>query len=454
VPLLRANSTAVKRAGQRTLLAFVVILGLAGFAIVQSSSNVMRAEIQSVNAADLDLLSELYAQDGLSAVIDLIDVSTQRQFGRRAVFGAFTLEGGYLAGDLTKEPDLAQSNEIFLTHAAGDTGTAYLALKRTFPDAVLYVGRPSGIIDSTVRNFLLILPLAFLAILAVFILFLRAASGTMGGLLDRFQETLKAFSAGDHTARIPLGPHVDDRFHDVSLGINANLARADEATRVLENTTIAIAHDLRTPLTRASLAVQMAQTSKGIDPETGEKLHTASEEMAKLSQTFDTILRISNISASNGKANFSTFDLSALMHEIAESYVPVFEDARFELRAPETDGPALIRADKSMVAQLVINLLTNVMRHCPEGTVAQMAVARAGTSIVLTVADNGPGVPPDKLAWIFAPFTRVDESRSKAGTGLGLALVHAIALRNMATITARTCDPGLAFDVTFPAADA
>lgn len=452
MPLLRANSTAVKRSGQRTLLAFVVILGLAGFAIVQSSSNVMRVEIKSVNAADLDLLSELYAQDGLNALVDLVEIASHRRLGAREVFGVFTLEGDYLAGDLTVEPDIATSNEIFLTHAAGDTETAYLALKQLFPDAVLYVGRPSRIIDSTIQNLLLILPIAFLAIFTVFFLFLRVASETMGGLLDRFEETLKAFSAGDRSARIPLGPHFDDRFHDVSLGINANLSSADEATRVLENTTVAIAHDLRTPLTRASLAVQMAQTSTGLDAETEEKLQTASEEMAKLSQTFDTILRISNINASESAENFSTFDLSTLMADVAESYAPVFEDAGFELNAPETNGPAMIRADKNMIAQLTINLLTNVIRHCPEGTVANIALAHFENRIMLTVADNGPGVPPDKLTWIFAPFARVDESRSKAGTGLGLALVHAIATHNNATISARNCNPGLAFDVVFQAA--
>lgn len=453
MPLLRANSTAVKRTGQRTILAFVVILGLAGFAILQTSANVMRQEIQDVNTADLSLLDEIYSHDGLTAVIELVEVASQRRLGAREIFGVFTLEGEFLAGDLTQEPDLTASDELFIVHTAGDSETAYLAQQKLYPDAVLYVGRPSRIIRSTTRNLMIILPIAFLIILALFLVFLRVASETMGNLLDRFETTLMAFSSGDRDARIPLGPHFDDRFHDVSQSINANLESAAMATQVLENTTVAIAHDLRTPLTRASLALQTAQTSGGLDEETEDRLHQASEEMGKLSQTFDTILRISNINAARGDANFSTFDLVEVLTEICETYAPDFEDEGFVLQDVVFHGPAQINADKRMVAQLVVNLLTNVKRHCPVGTVVHIKTDQRDGMVVLTIEDNGPGVPTDKLDWIFAPFSRVDESRSKSGTGLGLALVKAIATHNKATITARNLAPGLAFDVVFPAVD-
>ncbi len=448
---LQANSSAVQRIGQWTLAAVVVILGVASFAIIVTSATVMREEIQAGNAAGLALFSEIHTQHGLSTLVDTVEIATRQPLGVREVFGVFTLEGEFLAGDMPQEPDLASSNEITLIHAAGDTETAYIGRRILLPDAVLYVGRPSKIMDRTIANLTMILPLTFLSILVVFIVFFRLAVGTMGRLLGKIEHALKAFSSGDHTARVQLGPDYDDRFHEISVRINDNLNRVDDATNVLENTTVAIAHDLRTPLTRASLAVQMAENSSSLDEETADKLHQASLEIGALCQTFDTILRISNINATSSDAALTTFELQPLVAEIIESFVAVFEDAGFVLTETATmTAPALIRADKSMVGQMIINLLTNVTRHCPVGTSTQVEISQRNDQIILTVSDNGPGVPPEKLSWIFAPFSRVDESRTKSGTGLGLALAKSIAQHNGATIVARNLNPGLAFDVIFP----
>jgi signal transduction histidine kinase len=265
--------------------------------------------------------------------------------------------------------------------------------------------------------------------------------------MDRIQTTLAAFGAGDTTRRIALGPDFDDRFHDISVSINDNLDRIETATQTLENTTIAVAHDLRTPLTRASLALQAFQASANLTEAESDQLDLATGQMAKLSQTFDTILRISNIGAHKGGAAFATFDLNDLVQDIVESYAPVLEDAGFALVA-DRRPPVPISADKNMLGQLIVNLLTNILRHCPTGSTAHIDVS-SENGPCLCIWDNGPGVPETAVESVFHPFHRLDVSRSTEGTGLGLAMVMAIAKHHGASITAENLTHGFSVTIYF-----
>lgn len=444
------NSSAVARTAVVMLLTCVAIMAATGFSIFESSEAVMTAEMNEVNDTDLAVLTELYEQDGLKGLSEAVNLTTNAPTGVHQIIGLFTLEGDYIIGDLDVLPDIKSAGEIRLRKGPDNIETAFLAKKILLPDAVLIVGRPSAIIQKTLRNLLFILPIASLALLATLMIGGGFASKTLGRYLDRFEGALKLFSRGDDTARVPLGPDMDDRLYDVSVGINHNLDYIANSTTNLRNTSTAIAHDLRTPLTRASLAIQVAESEGSLSNDAAEKLAQASLELGKLSATFDTILRISNISNSQSEAAFSQFDLHLLLAEIAESYDAVLEDVGYRLAPLATiDGPTMIWADRAMIAQLVINLLTNVMGHCPIGTTASMIVDNAAGNVTLTVFDDGPGVPPNELDTIFAPFSRLDQSRTAEGAGLGLALVRAITTHHDAELIAENRNPGLAVTVHF-----
>ena len=106
-----------------------------------------------------------------------------------------------------------------------------------------------------------------------------------------------------------------------------------------------------------------------------------------------------------------------------------------------------------MIAQLVANLVQNAITHAgPNARIELSAITGPAGGVTLTVADNGKGMPPDDRKRAFEAFFRGDQSRSTEGTGLGLALVRAIAQHHGATVTLGDNDPGLKVEVLFPGA--
>lgn len=234
--LIKGNSMRVKRMGQRALLAFVVILGLAGATIVVTSADVLRRDIHEANIANLDILAELYTDAGRARLIETVTAAAQGPLGARQILGLFDATGARIAGDMPTRPVPDTPDALQLTSPESGETLRYLVDGIAVADVEIFVGRPKRLVDRSIRNLLIILPLAALSIIAAFVLFLRLAALEMGRLLDRIETALTDFGGGDHGARIPLTPKDDDRFLDVSRHINANLDRVDEARHVLKNT--------------------------------------------------------------------------------------------------------------------------------------------------------------------------------------------------------------------------
>ena len=104
-----------------------------------------------------------------------------------------------------------------------------------------------------------------------------------------------------------------------------------------------------------------------------------------------------------------------------------------------------------MLLQMIVNLLQNAVTHGGPGNRIELRLDRADGQVRLSVTDSGPGIPPAARDAVFEPFRRLDPSRSRPGSGLGLALVRAIAERHGAAITLGDNDPGLRVEVVFPA---
>ncbi|MCY4178879.1 MAG: sensor histidine kinase, partial [Litoreibacter sp.] len=132
-----------------------------------------------------------------------------------------------------------------------------------------------------------------------------------------------------------------------------------------------------------------------------------------------------------------------LMRDLAETFGPVVEDEGKTLNL-NIDGNDTVMADRQMLVQATANLIQNAMRYGGD----QIALsARAGA---ISVADNGPGVDPDQYAEIVKPMVRLDTTRQSDGTGLGLALVRAVADRHNAQLILSQTDPhGLTVTLKF-----
>ena len=166
-------------------------------------------------------------------------------------------------------------------------------------------------------------------------------------------------------------------------------------------------------------------------------------EADSLLEIFSALLRIAQIEAGAQKSAFSEIDLSALMRGIGEAYEPAAEDSQHKLEVDVAGGIA-ITGDRQLLAQLFSNLVENALTHTPAGSTVRLALSPTTAGFKAEVADNGPGIPEAERDKVFDRFYRLDRSRTTKGSGLGLALVKAIASLHGLGLRLEDLNPGLA----------
>jgi signal transduction histidine kinase len=251
----------------------------------------------------------------------------------------------------------------------------------------------------------------------------RNVSRSLSGL----KSAVAAVEAGDLHARAPVRG-VGDEYDELATGLNAMLDRVERLMGAMRHAGDAIAHDLRSPLTRlrARLEAALIEVERGrADPT--ESLAEALDDTDGVLKTFNAVLAISRLQAAGQIPNPQLFDPSALCAGLAELYEPLCEEKGLEFSAELSQG-LQVRGDKSFVGQAMANLLDNAVKYTPEGGAIMLRVRkRSSGEVECSVTDTGPGVPDQDRARVVERFVRLENSRTLPGSGLGLSLVQAVA---------------------------
>ncbi len=196
-----------------------------------------------------------------------------------------------------------------------------------------------------------------------------------------------------------------------------------------------VSHDLRTPLARLRLGLEMA----GIDSQLKSGMAVDIDEIDRIIGQFLDFAR-----TAGGEPPAPT-DLADLAREVAARY----RELGHALAAEIEPTPAIALRPLA-VRRLIANLLDNAFRH--GGTAVCLRVAPSGGGVAIEVLDRGPGIPPEEVERLKQPFTRLESARSgKSGSGLGLAIVERIARMHGAALElAPRADGGLVARVVFP----
>ena len=287
--------------------------------------------------------------------------------------------------------------------------------------------------------------------IAITVLLAAAGGAALGvGFLRRIEEinrTTRSIMDGDLGKRVPASG-VGDEMDQLAVNLNAMLDRIQALMESLKRVSDDIAHDLRTPLSRLrhQLEAARSRTSRSGDG----VIEQAITEVDAILETFSALLRISQIEAGARRAAFSMISLGQIASTVTEAYSPVAEDRSQRLKPVLADVPP-IPGDRELLTQMVANLIENSMRHCPAGVDISVELAQEDGALVLRVADNGPGIPTGEREKVFRRFYRLEASRTTPGSGLGLALVKAVADLHGASIELSDNRPGLCVTIRFPA---
>ena len=256
-------------------------------------------------------------------------------------------------------------------------------------------------------------------------------------------------AAGDLSRRVPMDG-LDGMFARQAGSLNHMLDRMERLVETQRHFAAALAHDLRTPLTRLSsllsperLAGDAAQRQAAID--------AATREAQSIVAIFEALSRLAEIEGGRHGAAPAPLRLDELVGDLAETMEPVIADAGGSLECGPLER-AMILGDADLITQMLINLLQNIAAHTPAGTQARMSVRQIAGEAVLSVADNGPGLAADECTRVLRPFARGRDSIGRRGSGLGLAIADAIVRFHRGRIELVDNEPGLAVCIALPIA--
>jgi signal transduction histidine kinase len=311
----------------------------------------------------------------------------------------------------------------------------------------LLVGGDDGSIEAVDDLLVQRFSLAILGVVAIGLVGGYGLSRGMGRRIAAITGAAEAIIDGDLSRRVPAAPRGDD-LGRLTATFNRMLDRIGALMDSLRQVSSDIAHDLRTPLTRLRSRLEASlQAPPG--PAQAAAIEAALGDLDAILETFAALLRIAQIEGGARRAAFRSFDLSAVARTVVDAFAPSAEEAGQRLTL-EAGDPVLVDGDRELLTQMLVNLVENGLRH--GGGQARVRV-RCGVQEgrpVLAVIDDGPGVPDAERERLFDRFYRLEASRSTPGSGLGLALVSAVAKLHGAEASLRNANPGLEAAVAFP----
>jgi signal transduction histidine kinase len=431
------------------LLVFAVVLGVAGFAILKITQSSIDAQLRSSISEDFGLLRDANITGGEAELMRFIHAAVATRSDRQFAFGVFKPNGKRVAGNLGTLPKFRGWGMLPADAGQDSSDPQFLAYAEKLDDNIVVAARSQRFEQTLGGVVLNALILAGIVICASALTVGYVLSHGVSSKLEVIDRTLARVAGGDSDIRLPVG-RSNDQIDHVSRQINAHLDRLGELMASMRNTIVAIAHDLKSPLHRAYMLLQDAAGETSPDA-AGAKLERAQSEMETLGGVLDTVLRISRIETSDDSSGYTAFSSALLVRDLAQTFDPVIEAAgqHLDWSGVPADG-APIFGDRKMVQQMLVNLIENASRHAGSGAAIALAVRAEAGGAIVTVADNGPGIPADKREDVFQPFRRLNAERGTPGAGLGLALVKAVAVRHHARIVLDDNAPGLRVTLAFP----
>lgn len=256
----------------------------------------------------------------------------------------------------------------------------------------------------------------------------------------------------DSISDIRLNEDTVKEFRQLSVSVNLMLDRLSESFATQRQFSGNAAHELRTPLAIMQTKLELfAAEHKNMEDDTAELVRSQEEQLDRLSRLVHTLLEMSNLSSA---PRSDRIELAPLVEEIITDITPLA--SQNDITMEQDCDNVVITGSDALIYRLVFNLIENAVKYNRRGGSVSVSVHKENSDVVVRVSDTGCGIPEEYRESIFQPFFRVDKSRSRqmGGVGLGLALVHEIAVLHGGSVRAEPGNKvGTVFIVTLPAGD-
>jgi len=457
--LLATSSVRISLAATGVIVVTALVVGAT---LYWRTTALITAELAATLRAEVQGLREQYAIGGTDLLAATIDERT-RQAGANLYLLVDT-NGRRRAGNLDRLPDeLAGQADSDLFHYKGggqsDAMRTAVGLSIQVPGGGrLIVGRD---VEAQRQHALAMQRTLWWGIGALSLVSLLAGVWAGRRLLARVETITAASRAimdGNLSERVPETGGGDE-MDRLAQGLNAMLDRIEHLMNSLKEVSDNIAHDLKTPLNRMRQRADAALRSDGECGTHRQALHDVIEDADDLIKTFNALLSIARLEAGAMPEAQQRIDLGAAVRDIAELYEPAAEEMGAALSV-STEPDIVVQAHRELIGQAVANLVDNAIKYSttsPSSAHAasiEIVVRRAGDAAELIVADHGPGIPEADRERALRRFVRLEASRTRPGTGLGLSLVAAVARLHGGSVSLSDNAPGLRVCLNLPLAPA
>jgi signal transduction histidine kinase len=441
----------------------LVILAAFAIGVYQVTTARVRSDFNNEIAASVDKL-----RDGLELTVDYrkdppVIVSTPLNVvaSKNAVIRILNPSNGSIFAQTKDAPNLGRPVRVPSTEtASGYRVEARVASvhptglpRTTLVPVVIQYARPVKDLEATIDRvrFFLILGVfagSGLALVAGLIIARRA----MSPIAALTTAARKIAETRDPSRRVPV-PLTDDEVAELARTLQAMLDSLEAAREETEGALVRqrqfvadASHELRTPLT--SILANLELLAEVLDGERGEAAHSALRSSQRMRRLVGDLLLLARADAKRQLPREPT-DVGRVLVEAAAELGPVADGHALTVDADE----AVVDGARDELHRMTLNLMENAIRHTPEGTHVSARVASEDGEVVITVQDDGPGVPVELRERIFERFVRGSGDRGSS-SGLGLSIVRAVAQSHGGTVELEDARPGARFVVRLPRAHA
>ena len=295
--------------------------------------------------------------------------------------------------------------------------------------------------------FLIGIPLALIAAALAAYLITRMAFRPILGMV----ETARRITAKDLHHRLAL-PAARDEVRLLGETLNDMIGRIEASFRSQKQFVADASHEIRTPLTVICSELEFAER-RVTEPSVKESIQTSLSEIDRLAKLTDSLLLLARLDASQLKLDLQPVRLDELLVECVHLVKSIADKKEIRLRV-DLEEALELPADRERMKSIILNLLDNAVKYSRRGSTVSVSLARTNSSAMLSVADQGPGIPAEALTDIFKRFYRVDVSRTQIeGSGLGLAIVERLVELHGGKISVQSeAGRGTTFTVELPLA--
>ena len=453
---LKLLQTSTFRLAALYLAIFALSVGVILSYVYWNTALLIEQQIEETVRSEVRVLAEQLAENGMEGLTETVRRRSEQNPG--SVYLLTNYLGRRLAGNLDSLPQQAIKGQGWIEFSylvetfEGVGHRRARAYHLTLPNgSVLVVGRDveeRRQLGSLIRR-TLFFALGFTVLLGLF-----------GGLImsrnflhriDLITAASRSIMEGDLSKRLPVSGSGDE-IDQLSVSLNQMLDQIERLMAGMKEISSNVAHDLRTPLARLRSRVEAALRT-GEPGAQKAALERTIEEADGLLATFNALLSIARAETGQLREGLQAVDLQDLLNELGELFAPLAEESGGSLTVLAPDHVP-VRADRQLLAQAISNLIDNALKYgVPQGrngTDIRLELKAARDKAIIAVADSGPGIAEADRARVTERFVRLDEARSKPGSGLGLSLAQGIAKLHKGRLLIKDNQPGLRVELILP----